>query len=94
MSGRDRPSTTVSWPAMGDTRETAAGPTPARWPKPQLAPQRPRKLGQNPIGVIAQRLRSFAADTIRDGNAQTPAIRRRLGERAKSTRSGRSLQSI
>ena len=34
--------------------------------------------------------RSFAADTIRDGNAQIPVIRPRLWELAKSTRSGRS----
>ena len=35
IDGRDQPSTTVSWPTMGDTRKTAAAPR-TRWTKPQL----------------------------------------------------------
>jgi hypothetical protein len=91
--GRGAWSTTVhQWPrpafnkglvaGHGDTLKTAAGPTPARWPKPQLAPRRPWKLGQNPISVIAQRWRSFAADTIGDGNAQITVIPERVANGA------------
>ena len=59
------------------------------------------------IVIASRRRRDFASRAARpqepdagsphvrfDEDARTPAIRRRLGERAKSTRSGRSLRSL